>query len=97
MTVHNIIGDGARINGMTIQAGTIGNWAPALRDPQETAASLAGLAAEPGPRLALTTAGEAKALMRLMTVIGDAHPELAEVTDELTETLRTRLAEHHQP
>ncbi|WP_125531733.1 hypothetical protein [Streptomyces sp. WAC 06725] len=94
MTVHNIIGDGARLNGVTIQAGTIGNWAPALRDPQETAARLAELAAEPGPRLALTTAGEAKALMRLMVVIGDTHPELAEVADALTEALRARLAEH---
>ncbi|MEU2854101.1 hypothetical protein [Streptomyces syringium] len=103
-TVNNHIGPGATIGGTVTQARDIrimngetfidSHVAQPVRDGGELVLRLYEKMQEPGPVLALTTKGQAEALLDVIAIAGRARPDAAPMMNILAEQLRGRIAEH---
>ncbi|MEU9125736.1 hypothetical protein AB0C96_38980 [Streptomyces sp. NPDC048506] len=94
MNVSNNISPGVQFHGTVIQAGQVGGTRVSSIDTTRMAAKLAQKLDQEGPLLALTTAGQAEAAIRLLALVAEDHPPLASVADRLAEDLQARLDVH---
>lgn len=94
VSVSNEIAPGATTYGTVIQAGNIGGMRLPQVNTTRMAAHLSKKLNEEGPLLAVMTKGQTEAAIRLLSLVADEHPELAEIADRLAEDAQERLDAH---